>query len=215
MLAFGTAVLALVLSVVFWAAFGFLATIAHEGAHAVGAAMCGGSVESIKVNRNQSGVTGIHVGPLANFLATLAGYLGPSLFGLAGTALLTRDHPNAVLWASLAFLILAFVQAANWFTRLVVFLVGGVVGLVIHSTGPGFQHFFAYLWVWLLLFGGFGHVIIAQHRGGMKADDSDTHHLRKMTLLPRSLWSGFYWLASVFAMVYGGGILLGVIEVGR
>jgi hypothetical protein len=40
----------------------------------------------------------------------------------------------------------------------------------------------------------------------------DAGHLRKMTKVPRGFWSLLWWLATLAALIYGGGVLLGVID---
>ena len=36
--------------------------------------------------------------------------------------------------------------------------------------------------------------------------------LRNMTWLPASVWSGFFWLAALIALVFGAGILLHLVD---
>jgi divalent metal cation (Fe/Co/Zn/Cd) transporter len=96
---------------------------------------------------------------------------------------------------------------------LVTVVLGGLIVLMLHSASAGQQSFFAYTWVWLLLFGGFGQVLAFQHERRNGGDTgSDAVVLRTMTWLPASLWSGFFWLASLIALVVGAGILLHLVD---
>jgi hypothetical protein len=214
MVAIGSGLVALVLSVVLWPIVGLAMTVAHEGGHAVTASMMGATVTSYKIERNHNGATSSsRLGPFGAFFMTMAGYLGPSVFGLVGTVLLLHALVHAVLWASIVFLGLGLFPAASWFTRFLLVVLGAIIFAVLHSTGAGFQLFFAYTWVWMLLLGGFGHVLADQASGGMTGNDSDTHQLRKMTYLPRSFWSGFFWLATLIALIYGAGLIFGVFHI--
>src|SRR5205814_8719424 len=99
---------ALVLSLIVWPVVRFAVTIAHEGGHALTASMMGGTVRSIHVYRNKDPrgrglTTWSGVGPVGRFFTTLAGYVGPSIFGLGGSVLLAGGHSAAVLWLSLRF----------------------------------------------------------------------------------------------------------------
>jgi hypothetical protein len=212
----GAGFLAFAVSLIVWPIVRFAITIAHEGGHAVTASMMGGKVNSIKLHRTGGGVTHFKdTGPFGTFLTALAGYTGPSIFGLIGAMLLSKGHVDAVLYLSLFFLVLALLRTGNFFGGLAVVLTGAMVFVVARYGSSGQQTFFAYTWVWFLLFGGFGHVLALQRlRGEGKDDSSDAFQLKAMTFLPASLWSGFFWLGSLAALVYGGGILLGLVQVG-
>jgi hypothetical protein len=210
--------LALVLSLIGWSLVRFALTLAHEGGHAFTASMMGGSVDSIHMYRQNTGKGWAEtrfngVGPFGLFFTALAGYLGPSVWGLLGAFLLVKQQASAVLWLSLFLLVLALIQAGNWLARLVTVVLGGLIVLMLHSASAGQQSFFAYTWVWLLLFGGFGQVLAFQHERRNGGDTgSDAVVLRTMTWLPASLWSGFFWLASLIALVVGAGILLHLVD---
>lgn len=209
----GSGMLALVLSVLVWPVVMFLTTIAHEGGHAFTGSLMGGTVKHIRIHRTGGGVTRFEdgIGPVAFFLAALAGYAGPSVFGLIGAMLLARGQVSVVLWLSLVFLAMALLSTNNWFGGVLIVVVGAVVVLVIRFATGGERTFFTYTWIWLLLFGGFAHVLKMQILRGKGGDIVDLGVLRDKTLLPRSLWSGFYWLFSLVVMVVGGGILLGIL----
>ena len=209
----GAGLLALVLSVVVWPVVTVLMTIAHEGGHALTGSLLGGTVKYIKIRQTGDGVTQFApgIGPVAHFFAALAGYAGPSVFGLLGAVLLADGQVSVVLWLSLVFLVLALLSTSNWFGGVLIVVVGGVIVLVIRYATGGERTFFTYTWIWLLLFGGVVDVFAMQalrRRGGQIPD---LHILRAKTYVPTSLWSGFYWLLSVVILVVGGGILLGIL----
>ena len=56
-------------------------TFIHESGHAVAALLSGGSVESLHVAPNGSGVTWTRVSPLLAWLTLSAGYVGTAVFG--------------------------------------------------------------------------------------------------------------------------------------
>lgn len=216
----GAGLIALVLSLIVWPAVRFIITIAHEGSHAMTAAVMGATVHRIEVYRSRPGQpTGAtffsNAGPFGRFFTLMAGYLGPSGFGLVGALMLAGGHAVAVLWLSVIFLFLALINAGNFVGRIAMIIVGFVIVMMIRSTSVTHQTFFAYAWIWFLLFGGFGQVIALQvgRRDGKDAG-SDAFQLRKMTFLPASLWSGFFWLLTLAALIYGASILLGLVHIG-
>jgi hypothetical protein len=213
----GAGLLALVIAVIAWPIVRFAITIAHEGGHAFTASMMGGAVDSIEIYRRNDprgrGVTFFRAGPFATFLAALAGYLGPSVFGLVGALLLTKGQVKAVLWLSLVFLLLALLQSGNLLGFVSTISTGALIGAVLRYASEGQQLFFTYTWIWFLLIGGWGHVLLLQAGRRSGPDNgSDAYQLRKMTFLPASLWSGLFWLGSLAALIYGAGILLGIVQ---
>jgi hypothetical protein len=91
-LAWTTAVVAFVAAVPLWRFTTHAITIAHEGGHAMVGSLFGLVVQRIRVNTGGNGGTSFRPGNddwLAWVMAALAGYLGPSLFGLAGAWMLT------------------------------------------------------------------------------------------------------------------------------
>jgi fatty acid desaturase len=68
----------------------------------------------------------------------------------------------------------------------------------------------AYAWVWFLLLGGF--IQTVQYNGTQQGWSADASNLRELTKLPRGFWGMLWWLATLAALVYGGGVLLRVID---
>lgn len=215
----GAGLVALGLSLVVWPIVRFVISLAHEGSHAITGSLMGATIEKIEVYRarpNQPRAATFYAkqaGPLGRFFTVLAGYLGPSAFGLAGAWLLASGHPAAVLWLSVVFLFVALLNAGNLLARVAIIIAGVVFFVVIRYASAAQQAFFAYVWIWFLLIGGFGHVLVLQ-RERRDGDDqgSDAYRLRGMTFLPASLWSGFFWLATLVALGYGAAILVGAVH---
>ncbi len=210
----GSGLVALIMTVVLWPLASFAITIAHEGGHAFTASLMGGTIDSIEVNSRSNSTRGQtnvdQIGPFGKFLTGLAGYIGPSIFGLTGTLLLVADKVVDVLWLSLFFLLLALVQMRNLLGAVAVVITGGVIILALR-VGGGVQDFLTYMWIWFLLLGGFGHVAAFQRARAQGPDTgSDAYKLRQLTHLPASLFLGFFWLFSLLSLLYGGVLLLGI-----
>jgi hypothetical protein len=197
----GVAVL-LVLGV--WSLIGHVITIAHEGAHAAATLLLGGRVTQVRLNRDRTGSTASR-SPLLQFPVTAAGYLGPSVFGLAGSALLVHGKPDAVLWITLVLLALLLLSTANWFGRFVLVVVGAGLFLVATQAPAGVRLLVACVWVWVLLVGGVLHVWDHRHGG------ADFAAMRSMTfVVPAVVWAALAFVAAVAALLVGGAWLIGV-----
>jgi hypothetical protein len=191
-------------------------TIAHEGGHALTASAMGGRVLDINIHRTGGGVTNFLLDdPAKQFLVFLAGYLGPPLFGLGGAVLLSTGRVRPLLWLSLFLLACALVMAKGWYSVVTTVITGAVIFLVIRYAGGATQVFFAYTWIWYLLFGGIRAVLVlaAAHAEG-PSPTSDAGQLRRLSLLPAKLFVGFFGLASFAALVAGGLIMVGAIGPG-
>lgn len=179
-------------------------TIAHEGGHALVSLLSGRRLESIRLHSDTSGLTvsrGRATGP--GMVATLvAGYVTPSLLGLAGAALLATGRIRIMLWLALVLLLAVLVMTRNGYGILSVLLTGAVVFLVSWYGSAQVQASFAYLGVWFLLLGGVRPVFEVQRqrrRGG--AGGSDADQLALLTRVPGLLWVGLFLVVSLGAVV--------------
>jgi hypothetical protein len=208
-----TGVVAFAVVATAWALTRAGVTIAHEGGHALTASAMGGKVVDININRTGGGLTNFQLDdPFKRFLVFLAGYLGPPVFGICGAMLLSTGRVLPTLWLSLFFLACALVMSKGWYSVVSTVVTGGLIFVVIRYTGAGTQTFFAYTWIWYLLFGGIRAVIVlAQVHAEGPSPASDAGQLRELSLLPAKLWVGFFGLASFAALVAGGLIMVGAI----
>jgi hypothetical protein len=189
-------------------------TIAHEGGHALTASAVGGRVVDINIFQDGGGLTTSvipdHDGK--HFLVTIAGYIGPSLFGLAGAMLLSTGRVKAALWLSLALVVCALWLAKGWYSIASMAVLGGLIFLIIRYAGAGTQTFLTYTWVWFLLIGGIrGVMVLAELRGSDKDTSSDAYHLSRLTSLPAAIFVGFFALVGFVALVAGGLIMAGAL----
>ncbi|MEU7870546.1 M50 family metallopeptidase [Dactylosporangium sp. NPDC049140] len=211
----GSGLLALAVSVILWPVVGYAITLAHEGGHALAASMMGGTVDYLNMDRGRGGETKASgLGPVGGFLMGIAGYTGPSGFGVGGALLLAHDQVRLVLWLSVLFLLAALFASGTYVARFTVVVVGALAVLLIRKGSAGQQVFFTYTWIWFLLLGGFGHVLVLQRIRAEGDPGSDALLLRRMTFLPASLFSGFFWLVSVCALLFGGAVLLRLYHAG-
>lgn len=182
-------------------------TIAHEGGHAVAALLTGRRLSGIRLHADTSGVTVSYGKPdgFGMVLTAICGYVAPSLFGLAGAALLGVGHVTALLWVCVGLLALMLLMLRNFFGLLAVLAVGALAFVVSWYAGARVQAGFAYLAVWFLLLGGVRPVFELQwQRRAGRAPNSDADQLAKLTNLPGALWVGVFILVALGSVVLGG-----------
>jgi hypothetical protein len=186
-------------------------TIAHEGGHALVAVLAGRRLRGIRLHSDTSGLTltkGRPTGPGMVF-SLLAGYLTPSLLGLAGAALLAAGRLTLLLWVALALLLAVLVMIRNVYGAVAVVVVGAVVFLVSWYAPPSAQAAFAYAGVWFLLVGGVRPVGELQRlRYRRRAPDSDADQLARLTRVPGLLWVGVFGIVNIVALLAGAYLLV-------
>ncbi len=186
-------------------------TIAHEGGHALVAVLAGRRLRGIRLHSDTSGLTltrGRPTGPGMVF-SLLAGYLTPSLLGVAGALLLATGRITLLLWLALALLLAVLVMIRNVYGALAVLAVGAVVFAMSWYASPAVQAAFAYAGVWFLLVGGVrpvGELQRLRYRG--YAPDSDADQLARLTHVPGLLWVGVFGVVNLVALLAGGYLLL-------
>jgi Peptidase M50B-like len=178
-------------------------TMAHEGAHATMASAVGRKVTYVRLAMNGSGRTRESGGPKGGtFLIGLAGYLGPSAFGLTGAKLIQVGHSVAVLWLAIALLGCLLSVTRGAFGILAILATGFCLYLVAVYTPLGTQVAAAYGVTWFLLLSGVR--AVAEY----DAKEGDAANLRSLTLVPNRFWL-FLWLAgSVTALGFGAVLLV-------
>jgi Peptidase M50B-like len=187
-------------------------TIAHEGGHALAAVLTGRRLRGIRLHSDTSGLTlsaGRPSGPGMVF-TLLAGYVAPSLLGLAGAWVLGGNRITMLLWAAVALLLLMLVMIRNVFGVISVVVTTAIVLLVSYYASPQVQALFAYLAVWFLLIGGVrpvGELQTLRHRGRLPESDAD--QLARVTRVPAILWVAVFGLINLAALVIGVFLLAG------
>jgi hypothetical protein len=190
---------------VLWDVVGLIITMAHEGAHAVVGLVFGHRIGEMSIEPNRDG--GTMLGPPAGFFVTVAGYLGPSAFGLLDAAMLVQGRPDAVLWISLFLLALLLTRVRMLFTAFVVVAAAGILYLAAAQGTPAAQVGVACAWTWILLIGGIVRILEVRWRG------QDFRELSGMTfgLVPSIVWTTVALAGAVGALVLGGGWLTGTV----
>ncbi|MGO8955941.1 MAG: M50 family metallopeptidase [Streptosporangiaceae bacterium] len=202
----GLAALGAVLLPDLWLVTRHVSVLAHEGAHAaVGSAM-GRRVTSVTVKRSAEGSTQLVPGNGPGFLvAAIAGYLGPSAFGLAAAGLIGTGHVVAVLWLGLLALLALTVPLGKSYKNFGLISVLGTLAalfLIARYGTVGVQELAAYGTAWFLLLSG---IRVIGDRGSTA---TDAHLLRDRTRIPRGFWSGFWLVGSLAALGLGGALLV-------
>jgi hypothetical protein len=184
-----------------WQVVRHFTVMAHEGAHALTGLLLGGSFGGIELRADGSGGTDIGAGGLRAFPVALAGYLGPSAFGVGAAKLIELRYTTVVLYAVLFLLAVLLVGLRRSFGLITVFLAGGIVFGIARFTPVPVQVTAAYSITWLLLLSGVRRVLEV----GLRSDDGG--RLRAMTHLPHALWF-LLWLAATGAAAVEGFRLL-------
>ena len=202
-----------------WRLLRFVVTIAHEGGHAIAAVLVRRELAGIRLHSDTSGVTlsrGRADGPGMVFTA-LSGYPAPSVLGIGFAALVGLDQIRAMLWVTIALLLLLLTQIRNMFGVLTVVGSGAAAVAVIVWGTDRVALGFACAVAWLLLVGGLRAVIELQHsrrqqgsgrgaRGHQLSSDAD--QLARLTHLPGLLWVTFFFLLSTVALLAGAWLML-------
>lgn len=182
-------------------------TIVHESAHALVAVLSGRRLSGIRVHSDTSGLTvsvGKPRGP--GMVATaFAGYVGPSVLGLAAAWVLGQGYAVGLLWGLVVALTLLVVRVRNWYGLWAVLVTGVLLVGVTWWGSSAVQVAVAYVVTWYLLLGAPRAVLEmqAQRRGTRGRGTSDADMLGRLTPLPAGFW------VAVFLLVCGGVLVLG------
>jgi len=204
------AMLAWILAVPLYYVAKFLATVAHEGGHALVAKLLFRKLESITFKRDSSGRTS-YASALPWLVAiptAMAGYLGPSMFGLLAAYLLGKGATGTVLWASLAFLLVMLIAVRGVVGWVVVPVLMAAIFAITMGVHPPVQTMLTYMWVWFLLIVPVEDMLVFMRAELWKDAGSDSAKLQKLTLLPSALWGVLLLAGTIAALVYGGAMLL-------
>jgi hypothetical protein len=183
-----------------------LITIAHEGGHAVMALLTRRKLEGIRLHSDTSGVTltrGRPNGP-GMVLTALAGYLAPSLLGLAAAWLTEQGRITLLIWTVLLFLVCMLLLIRNLYGALILLVTGGAVFALSMYAPAQVQQVVAMVAAWFLLFGGVRPIIELQRkRRRRQARDSDADQLARLTFLPGGFYVFFFLLVAALSVLFG------------
>jgi hypothetical protein len=179
-----------------------ISVIAHEGAHVAAGWSVGYRVSGVELNRDATGATATRgPGGFRSVIISFAGYLGPSLFGLAAACLIALDQITLALWLALVCLAIMMILIRNFFGVISVAISGVLVFLVLRYGSPEVQAVAACALSWFLLFSGVRWVLM--HGTGAQ----DAISLTQSTHIPRFIWV-IFWLAMTVAALWVGGRLM-------
>ncbi len=163
-------------------------------------------LEGIRLHSDTSGVTltrGRPNGP-GMVLTALAGYLAPSLLGLAAAWLTDQGRITLLIWSMLLFLVCMLLLIRNLYGALILLVTGGAVFAVSMYAPAEVQQVVALVVVWFLLFGGIRPIFELQRkRRRRQARDSDADQLARLTFLPGGFYVFFFLLVGVGSVVAG------------
>lgn len=207
----GVVALAAILHDPTWRISRGVATIAHEGGHALAAISTGRKLTGIRLHSDTSGVTlsrGKPTGP-GMVVTAAAGYLSAPLLGLGSTWLLETDHITALLWILVAALAAMLVMIRNVYGVVSVLVTGGGVFLVSWLASAIAQAALAYAFAWFLLLSGVRPLVELQRkRRRGRAPNSDADQLGRLTGVPAFLWMVLFGAVAIGALVAGARWLL-------
>jgi hypothetical protein len=181
--------------------------VVHEGAHMAVGSLTGLEVRHFQVKPDGNAATYYlpwRWGP-GRILTTFAGYVTPSLVGLAGAALLVAGKAWPLLWTAVVLLVLAGTKARGDIATSVVLLLAAAIGYVALYGAPALQAGFAAGVVWLLLVGGLRDTVIATTDAS-----SDAGQLARDTLIPALLWKAAFVVIALLCLLKGTRLLLSI-----
>lgn len=178
--------------------FTLFTTWVHECGHAVMVVVMGGSVTSITIEPDTSGLTRslMPSGRIAQGLVASSGYLGASLVGcLLMAATRVEKRARGILRALGAFMLLTLViWMRNLFGALVVLAWGAtLLGLARRGSGRASRFFLSVLAIQVALNAVYDIRILFLVSGGRS--DADT--MTRLFLAPAWLWAGAWMILSV------------------
>ena len=182
----GLAAFGLVALPVTWLVVRQVAVAAHRGAHALTGLLV---YRSVRDGIDIESAAGLRSVPVA-----LAGYLGPSGFGLGAAKLIELGYSLVVLWLVLALLAVVLIGLRRWFGLVIAILAAGIVFGLARYTPVHAQLVTAYSLAWLLLLSGVRRVIEVGVGG--------------ITGLPRILWFPLWLVATLAAAAEGARLLI-------
>jgi hypothetical protein len=206
----GACALAAVLVDSVWRWARSVVTIVHEAGHAVAAVLTGRRLTGIRLHSDTSGLTlsvGKPSGP-GMIVTAAAGYLSPSLVGLAGVVLLAFEQVTVMLWAGAGVLLAMLVMVRNAYGAVLLLATGGAVVAVSLYASANVQAAFGYGMTWFLLLGAVRPIAELWRHRRRPGATSDADILARLTVLPATGWVMVFGLATSAALGIGAWLLV-------
>jgi hypothetical protein len=186
-----------------WSVTQHVTTMAHEAAHAAVGSALGRQVRGITFKTNGFGATDVPgTSAVGTFTTAVAGYLGPSLFGVGAAALIRAGYIVAVLWLGVIGLLAIMAVLRKSFGVVSVVLAFVLLFGVAGFASVGVQVLTAYAVTWFLLVSGVKMVRIDGKANG------DAKKLRTITKVPHGFWWWLWQLGAGTALVFGATLLV-------
>ncbi|MDY7100930.1 MAG: M50 family metallopeptidase [Actinomycetota bacterium] len=190
-------------------AVSYVVTLVHELGHMGATRLTGGSIDSIRLERDGSGLTmSRHTGPFARFVTLASGYPAPGLVAVVAAAAVGAGWARATAAVAAVVLLAAATQArsvlaAAVFAASIAALGAGAVwvepsALAIALTGLAIT----------LAFGGVTDSLglFRVRRSGIRHDDAST--LARLTRIPASVWVLCFVVVSLTELAAGAWLLV-------
>lgn len=184
-----------------WTFIRYFTTMAHEGSHAAVYSLGGLKITGVWLKPNADGETKAQ-GKGSNVPSLLIGYVGPSLFGLAAAKLISIGHSVAVLWLTLALLVLLLANVRNVFGILAIVVAGYVIFIFARYGTVRHETMAAYGIAWLLLLSGVR--VVVNHW----SDAKDAGDLRKLTDIVPVVFARIWLVGALFAVFFGARLMM-------
>ncbi len=170
-----------------------LVTFLHEFGHAVGAIITGGSVASLRVNPDGSGVTGTIGGWRSIIL--MGGYVGSAIFGNLLFYIGARQ-PRYSKGAIIVLAICMLVSGLIWFDSLFTFgfLLAFALGLIFATMYTNWDR-------WILMFLGMACTIYIVQDFNVGPSSDLTEYAKIFVLIPANIWM-YIWLIIVVLLSF-------------
>lgn len=181
-----------------------ISTLAHEFGHGLAVALSGGSIDRITLARDGSGLTFHRIPngrPIRSFSISFAGYIAPSIVGLASLRAVLAGHGAAWLGFVAAVLVLmTLLTVRSWWGLLVCVVLGLMLGGLIALGSPSLISLAVVLAAGALLGGGIMDAR-AQYRSLGYDRNSDAWSMSRQTGIPAKFFAGLHVLLALLAAI--------------
>lgn len=209
-LAWTAAGLAWALAVPLYFVTKFILVIPHEGGHATMGTLLFQRVRKIEFGSDGGGGTSFHQDQPWFFalLIGVAGYLGPSGFGLLAAWLLREGLTGLVLWGSIVSLAVMLLFVRTWVGWVSVPGLLILLYVVAVSVPEPVRTLCVHVWVWFLLIAAVERIVVLVIERHYLGDLNDAKRLADATHTSPHLWAVLFLVGTVAALVHGASMLI-------